>query len=77
MDAIEVMMAEEKLKGSISEPFDFRGVQAYHHALADRFSASGYWSVSAFYSHEAESTGSEGRAGLSDGAKIGDVKSIV
>jgi uncharacterized protein YidB (DUF937 family) len=60
MGAIEVVMAEKELKGGIPEPFDFLGVQVYHNAVANWFSAGSNRSISAFDFNEAEATGSKG-----------------
>ncbi len=57
--AIEVVMAEKKLKSGIPEPFDFWGVQVYYHAISDRLGAGGNWSISAFDFHKAEAAGSK------------------
>jgi len=67
IDAIKVMMAEKKLESSIPEPLNFRGVQVYHHAVTDRFSAGSNWGASAFYFHKAETAGSKRRDGFSYG----------
>jgi hypothetical protein len=66
--AIEVMMAEKKLKGSIPEPFDLWGIQVDNHAIADRLSAGGDRCASALDFHEAEAAGSKRRNGFSYGA---------
>jgi hypothetical protein len=68
MGAIEVVMAEEKLKSSIPEPLDFWGVKVYYHPVADRLSAGGNWSISAFYFHKAEAARSKRWIGFSYGA---------
>jgi len=68
MGAIEVVMAEKKLKGGIPEPFDFWGVQVYHHAVTNRLGAGSNRSISAFDFNEAEATGSKRRNGFSYGA---------
>ena len=60
-------MAEKKLKGGISEPFDFWCVQVYYHAVADRLGAGCNRVISAFDFHEAESAGSKGGGGFSYG----------
>lgn len=65
MGAIEVMMAEKKLKGSISEPFDFWGIQVNSHAIADWLGTCGDRGASAFDFHKAETTGSKRRNGFS------------
>ena len=61
-------MAEKKLKGGISEPFDFWCVQVYYHAIADRLGAGCNWGASTFDFHKAEPAGSKGSGGLSYGA---------
>jgi hypothetical protein len=67
IDAIKIMMAEKKLESGISQSFDFRGVQMYYHAIADRLSTRSDGSVSAFYFHKAETAGSKRRDGFSYG----------
>jgi hypothetical protein len=66
--AIKVVMAEKKLKSSIPESLDFWGVQVYYHPVADRLSAGGNWSISAFDFHKAEAAGSKRWIGFSYGA---------
>ena len=63
--AIEMMMAEQKLEGGISEPFDLRCVQMYNHAIADRLGAGGNRGTSAFYFHKAEAAGGKRRDSFS------------
>jgi len=66
--AIEVVMTEKKLKGGVTESFDFGGVQVYYHAIADRLSAGSKRGASAFDFHKAETAGSKRRDSLSYGA---------
>lgn len=70
-------MAEKKLKGSIAEPFDFVGIQVYCYAIADRLSAGGNRSISAFDFHKAEATGSKRCIIFSYGTQIGYIKPVI
>jgi hypothetical protein len=75
--AIEIMMAEQKLKSGISQSFNFWRIQVYYHAIADRLSARGDRGAPAFYFHKAETAGSKGCGCFSNGAKVGNIKSII
>jgi len=66
--AIEVVMTHKKLKGSISQPFDFRCVQMYYHAISDRLGASCNRCIFAFDLYEAEAAGGKRGGGFSYGA---------
>jgi hypothetical protein len=77
MGAIEMVVAEKKLKGGVPEPFDFWSVQVYCHAVTNWFGASSNWSISAFDFNEAEATGSKRRNGFSYGTQIRDVKPVI
>jgi len=68
MGAIEVVMTEKKLKGGVSEPFDFGGVQVYYHAVAGWLGAGGNRSISAFDFHKTEAAGGKRWMGVSYGA---------
>jgi len=61
-------MTEKKLKGGISEPFDFWCVQVYYHTVADRLGTGCNRVVSAFDFHKAEPAGSKRSGGFSYGA---------
>ena len=63
--AIEVMMAEKKLEGGISKPFDLRSVQVNYHVVTDRLGAGCDRGIPALDFHEAEATGSKRRGGFS------------
>lgn len=66
--AVEVMVAEQEFESGVSEPFDLGCIEMHHHAVADRLSAGGDGVASAFYFHEAKSTGSKRGDGFSYGA---------
>jgi hypothetical protein len=68
MGAIEVVMAEKKLKGGVPEPFDLGGVQVYYHAVTGWLGAGSNRSISAFNFHKAEAAGSKLWIGFSYGA---------
>jgi hypothetical protein len=66
--AVEVMVAEKKLKCGIPEPFDFRGVQVHRHAVSDRLGAGSNRGASAFDFYKAKTAGSKRRGGFSNSA---------
>jgi hypothetical protein len=68
MGAIEMVVAEKKLKGGIPEPFDFWSVQVYYHTIAGWLGAGSNRGISAFDFNEAEATGRKRRNGFSYGA---------
>lgn len=75
--AVEAMVTEEKLKSGISQSRNTGGVEIHFHTITDGFSAGSDWGISALNFYETEATGSKRRFGLSDGAQVRNIESVI
>lgn len=77
MGTIQMVMTEEKLESSISQPFHFWGVKFYYHAITDGLGASSDRGIFALNFDETETTRRKWRFHFSDSAKVRNIKSVI